>query len=158
MEYKELLNRIDESSKILVGLGETINSIEQYNILSGLLEGKDYYVVSLDCKDTILRSELDEKRIAIPMFDLEDDSRWNDYLKWIQNTINKSILILEVGVGFMNPEIIRFPFEKIAMYNNKAFFVRVNSNFYQLAEEIAMKGESVKCNGNEFLNNLWNAR
>lgn len=158
MDYKDILNRIDNTAKILVGLGEKICDLEQYNKMAGILKGKDYYILSLDGTDTITKSEIENDRFAIPMFDLEDDTRWNEYLKWLQNTVNKDLLIMEIGVGFTNPEIIRFPFEKVAMYNNKAHFIRVDKNFYQLAKEISDKGEALKSDGNEFVNNLWNAR
>lgn len=158
MEFKEIISKISNCEKVLIGLGEKICDLEQFNKLSEIIDGKDYFIVSLDSADTILNSKIDNDRVAIPMHDLEDDTRWNIYLKWLQNTINKELLILEIGVGFANPEIIRFPFEKVAMYNNKAGFIRVDKTFYQLTKEISDKGEAVKMDGNEFVNNLWNAR
>ena len=46
-------------------------------------------------------------------------SDWQIYTKWLQGTLNKKVLILELGVGLVFPSVIRWPFEKIAFYNQK---------------------------------------
>ena len=61
---------------------------------------------------------------------------WKVYTKWLQGTLNRKLCILELGVGMKCPNVIRFPFEKIGYFNQKATFVRVNSNLYQLTEEL----------------------
>lgn len=68
---------------------------------------------------------------------------WGRYTKWLQGTLNKKLCILELGVDLTYPSIIRFPFEKIAFYNNKAHFIRVNERLYHMSEEIKDKGISV---------------
>ena len=65
------------------------------------------------------------------------------YLKWLQGTLNKKLCILELGVDFTFPQVIRFPFEKTAFYNKKATFVRVNSRFPQLEAELAAEGRAI---------------
>lgn len=77
--------------------------------------------------------------------------RWNIYTKWLQGTLNKKLLILELGVGFNYPSIIRFPFEKIAFYNNKASLYRVNECLYQLPPELGEKGNSIAENSIDWL-------
>lgn len=64
---------------------------------------------------------------------------WERYTKWLQGTINKNILIMEFGVSFAYPTVIRWPFEKITTINNKAAFVRINETFPQIPKEIAEK-------------------
>ena len=39
--------------------------------------------------------------------------RWKDYMKWQTGTINRSLVILELGEGFSTPTVMRWPFEKI---------------------------------------------
>lgn len=77
--------------------------------------------------------------------------QWNNYTKWLQGTLNKRLLILELGVGIDYPSIIRFPFEKIAFYNNKASFYRVNETLYQLPQELSGKGNSITENSIDWL-------
>ena len=62
--------------------------------------------------------------------------QWERYKKWLQGTVNRKLCILELGVGMRFPGMIRFPFEKIAYFNQKAVFVRVNATLWQLTEEI----------------------
>ena len=79
--------------------------------------------------------------------------QWEVYTKWLQRTLNKKLCILELGVGMGVPSVIRWPFEKIAFYNKKASFFRINETLYQLTEEIGDKGVSIEGNAQEFLLN-----
>ena len=49
------------------------------------------------------------------------------------------------------PNIIRWPFEKVAFYNQKASFFRINEKLYQLTEEIGEKGISIERNARDYL-------
>ncbi len=66
--------------------------------------------------------------------------QWKLYMKWLQGTLNHRLLVLELGVGMRFPTVIRWPFEKTAFFNQKAYFCRVNENLYQLTKELAGKG------------------
>ncbi len=77
--------------------------------------------------------------------------QWNAYTKWLQGTLNKKLCVLELGVGMEYPTIIRFPFEKIVFYNQKAHIYRVHPLLYQLGEEIADRGCGIRENPIEFL-------
>lgn len=79
---------------------------------------------------------------------------WNLYTKWLQGTLNKKLLILELGVGMKFPSVIRWPFEKVAYFNKKAEMIRVNERFYQLTPELADKGISIPQNSIEWLLNI----
>ena len=80
--------------------------------------------------------------------------QWKQYTKWLQGTLNKKLLILELGVGMQFPSVIRWPFEKIAFFNQKAEFYRVNEKLYQLSEELRGKGISVSENAIDWLADL----
>ena len=79
---------------------------------------------------------------------------WQNYTKWLQGTLNKNIVVLELGVGMSFPSVIRFPFEKIAFYNHKAKFYRVHESLYQLTEDLAEKGLGIAKNAIDWLQNL----
>lgn len=81
-------------------------------------------------------------------------SQWQLYTKWLQGTLNKKVLILELGVSLKFPSVIRWPFEKIAYFNQKAVFCRVNENLYQLSEELKDKGISVPKNSIDWLHGM----
>lgn len=79
---------------------------------------------------------------------LED---WGRYTKWLQGTLNRKLCILELGVNLVFPSIIRWPFEKVGYYNQKAVFVRVNEKLYHMSEELKDKGISVEKNAIDWL-------
>ena len=76
---------------------------------------------------------------------------WAIYKKWLQGTINKKLCILELGVDLSFPSVIRWPFEKIAFYNQKADFIRVNERLYHMSEQLKDKGVSVAKNSIDWL-------
>ncbi len=69
--------------------------------------------------------------------------RWKDYMKWQTGTINRTLVILELGEGFATPTVMRWPFEKIIYFNQKSRLYRVNESFYQLPKEAEERGVSV---------------
>ena len=77
--------------------------------------------------------------------------QWENYTKWLQRTLNQKLCILELGVELNLPTIIRWPFEKVAFYNQKASFFRVNASLYQMTEELSGKGISIAMNAVDFL-------
>lgn len=79
---------------------------------------------------------------------LED---WQRYTKWLQGTLNRKLCILELGVNLDYPSVIRFPFEKVGYYNQKAFFVRVNDKLYYLTKELHERGVSIAKNAIDWL-------
>jgi len=80
--------------------------------------------------------------------------QWKVYTGWLTRTLNKKLCILELGVSFAHPSVIRFPFEKTAFYNNKATMIRVNERFYQFPQEMGEKGISVRGNAVDFVHRL----
>lgn len=80
---------------------------------------------------------------------------WNQYLKWVQGTVNRKVCVLELGVSLRLPSVIRWPFEKIVFYNNKAVFYRINERLYQMTAELKDKGISIPENAVTFLGNLF---
>lgn len=173
-----------------------------YQNLGKIIEGKNYFIVSLCMDDYIYEAGLNEKRIVKPcggfrkmqcddncshiLSEIPRDSyeavmkyynkelslgdlhepvcskcggklrfnqlgvskyaeegyldQWSEYTKWLQGTVNKSLCVLELGVGMEYPTVIRFPFEKVVFYNQKAFMYRIHPVLYQLGEGIADRG------------------
>ena len=76
---------------------------------------------------------------------------WKNYTMWLQRTLNRKFALLELGVNFEVPTVIRWPFEKIAMLNNKAMLYRVNGKFPQFPMEIGDKGISINEDSYEYV-------
>ena len=80
--------------------------------------------------------------------------KWSLYMKWLQGTVNRKLLILELGVGLELPSVIRWPFEKVAFYNQKSYFCRVHEKLYHLTAELNGKGCGISKNAIEWLRGL----
>lgn len=216
---KEFVEKILAADLILVGVGtefeatkyrKDARAVKALKELAGILEGKNYFVVTT-CTNSILRNTgLNEERIVCPCGNLEmkqctnhcenslqalseadiatmessisqgfepefgvcnvcketmvlnnvyaskydEDGYlkdWSRYTKWLQGTLNKKLCILELGVNLVFPSIIRWPFEKVGFYNQKATFIRVNETLYHMSEELKDKGIAVAQNSIDWL-------
>jgi len=76
---------------------------------------------------------------------------WDIYKKYLTNTLNSNLLVLELGVGLEYPTVIRWPFEKVTFINKKAHLIRVHERLYQHIPEIEDKTESIKMNSVNYI-------
>lgn len=87
-----------------------------------------------------------------------EDEHWhrlkNKYEKFIQKNKNKKIVLLELGVGFNTPSIIRFPFESITSKYEHVTLIRVNNKYPEIAFEIQNKSILVKEDCGKFIRQL----
>lgn len=81
-------------------------------------------------------------------------AQWKLYTKWLQGTLNHRLLVLELGVGMRFPSVIRWPFEKIVFFNQKACLYRVNEKLYQLVKELSEKSCGISKNAIDWLEQL----
>jgi len=79
-----------------------------------------------------------------------EDEIWfqqNDmYQKFIEENKNNKVLLLEFGVGFNTPGIIRFPFEQLILKNKKWTLMRFNKDcqcFYDIEERMIKVKEDI---------------
>ena len=65
-----------------------------------------------------------------------EDEHWHEqadrYSQFIEKSCDKRLLLLEFGVGFNTPVIIRFPFERMTAQFPKTSLVRFNRDYPQL--------------------------
>ena len=68
-----------------------------------------------------------------------EDAHWHTqaerFQEFVEKAFERKLLLLEFGVGFNTPVIIRFPFEKIALTAPQATLVRFNRDYPQLQFE-----------------------
>ncbi len=61
------------------------------------------------------------------------DKNWHvqakKYEEFINNAKDKKMVLLEIGVGFNTPGIIRFPFERMVEENEDTYLVRINKEY-----------------------------
>ncbi len=80
--------------------------------------------------------------------------QWNHYQRWLSCTLNRKLCILELGAGFEYPQVVRWPFEKVTVYNRKSHLIRVGTRFPQIPEEISDRGISISQSPIQFLLNF----
>lgn len=51
------------------------------------------------------------------------------FLFYTINVKNKKLVLMELGVGFNTPGIIRFPFEQLALMNHNIMLIRINDKY-----------------------------
>lgn len=158
---------IEDSEMVLIGLGEEFREtgdtdtdsrkVEALNTLALLMKGKTYFVLTQNPDELIFRSRLLPFFIAAPFGpegrEESSEDRWKTYMRWLAGTLGHKLCILELGVGFDSPQLIRWPFEKTVQLNIKSTFVRVHSVFPHLTEELTTTGRafSVKENAVDYL-------
>lgn len=163
MDYKEVIDDIKSSDYVIVGIGKEIynsDDVGVYENLKKILESNDhvnYFIVSTDKTGNIRNKGLNEKRIVCPVNQEnmeEEEKQWDFYNKWLSSSLAKKMVILETGEDFSNPNIIRWPFERIVMINQKSKLYRVNNTFYQIPKEINDRAQAVEMNGAQFIKEL----
>lgn len=80
--------------------------------------------------------------------------QWSRYTRWLAGTLGKELVVLELGVGFDKPGVIRFPFEKTAFFNQKAWLCRINEKFPQIPGELRERAEGIGENSVDWVRKL----
>jgi len=123
---KEMLDSIDENLKIPASL------VPKCPVCGRVMS------VNLRCDDTFV--EDDNWRLS--------QNRYDDFLK---NISDKNVLLLEFGVGFNTPGIIRFPFEQMVFLHDNFKLIRFNDKYAMVPKEIEDNSISVTDNINEVI-------
>ena len=76
-----------------------------------------------------------------------EDDNWHilqkNYDDFIKNNSDKNVLLLEFGVGFNTPGIIRFPFEQMTYFHDNFKLIRFNNKYSEVSKEIIDRSISV---------------
>lgn len=59
------------------------------------------------------------------------NTAWENYFA---STGDRKIVLLELGVGYNTPSIIKFPFEQITAQKDNATLIRINKDYPQTSE------------------------
>lgn len=69
--------------------------------------------------------------------------QWQAYMGWLQKSLNRKLLLLELGVGFKTPTVIRWPFEKTVYLNYKSSLYRIHEKLFQLPDNLEGRGHGI---------------
>lgn len=156
---ENIMQEIASAEHVLVGIGEEFDDKEvtaQLGKLAEILAGKNYFVLSTVHGKAVRSGQWREGRLV----DFQDPDeehymkQWNLYTKWLGGTLNHKLVLLELGVGLKCPDAIRWPFEKVTSFNQKAILIRINEELSQLPLELKDKGMSVAKNAIDWLTEI----
>lgn len=159
MIRNEIKEQLKDAERVLIGIGAEWKQNEDEREaqiakakenLHNLLAGKDYFVISTLTAAEVERLGFEKMHTVVPFDEALTEEEWNHYTDWLSRTLNRKLVILELGEGFMQPTVIRWPFEKTAAINQKARLYRVHKTFYQISDEIKEKAVAVKADSVEF--------
>lgn len=77
------------------------------------------------------------------------------FIKWVEKSFEKDLLILEIGSGFNTPGVIRWPMERIMNSHSKSNIIRVNLEHPEVPKEIAGRALSLKCGAMDVISGIW---
>lgn len=66
------------------------------------------------------------------MFEVQDENWYKQatrYKEFLKEAENKNVVLLEIGVGFNTPGIIRYPFEQMAKDDDRTMLIRINKDY-----------------------------
>lgn len=85
------------------------------------------------------------------------DKNWyrqsEKYEDFLSKSKDKNVVLLEIGVGFNTPGIIRFPFEQMTANNLKTTLIRINKDYPMPMLEIKNKIISFNEDTNKIIEN-----
>ena len=175
---EQIKEKIQQSDMVLIGVGDEFTEkkgkntkeeiLQAYQKVMDLVKGKPWFLVTINTDDLVYDAGVNSFFVVAPCGSERsgnvitnenyDESgylpQWQYYMNWLTSTIGKKLCILELGVGMAYPSVIRMPFERTALYNQKASMIRIHSKLAQVPEEI--QGRSVCCDENpvKFLNEV----
>lgn len=86
------------------------------------------------------------------------DENWykqlEKYKEFLSKTKNINVVLLEIGVGFNTPGIIRFPFEQMTANNSKTILIRINKDYPMSMLKIENKTISFNEDTNKIIEDL----
>lgn len=77
--------------------------------------------------------------------------KFEDYKRWLQSTINKKLVILELGADMKLPQVVRFAFDRLVKFNLKSKMYRVNKSICMVDASAEGRGVAVNCDSMELV-------
>lgn len=169
--YFSFIEAYKNADMLVIGVGDEWNHFtlgEEYLQLLAFyqqyLDKKNFFIISSSRNKTFPWGQMNPKRIVQPLLyedtgltDTEKETvekQWDLYNKWLSATLNKKLLLLELGEGFLTPNVFRWPFEKVTFINQKSELFRINELLPQIPDNITERAHSVQCLSYDFLTGL----
>lgn len=139
---QEIWEKIRDCEMLLIGIGtqlavreENEQQIDQvYDVLARLAKKKNCFVITSNTDGKLLDGRIFRLLAAAPKLEGQE-KQWDAYMNWLSCSLTHSLTILELGEGFADPMVMRWPFERVVAMHQKACLIRVHPQLYQIPEE-----------------------
>ena len=143
--FSAFIDKYRDAEMVVIGIGEEWNAYlekQEYQDLLAFyapyLEKKNYFCITSSKKNDFSWGSLNPKRVVQPLLleaeqitsekKEEVEKQWDLYNKWLSATLNKKLMLIELGEGFLIPNLIRWPFEKVTFINQKSVYIALTDN------------------------------
>ena len=87
------------------------------------------------------------------------DSAWyeaeRNFSEFVTNATDSKLVLLELGVGFNTPTIIRFPFEKMTREHDNITLIRLNLNQAVIPESLGSRVIGINADMVDSINDIF---
>ena len=87
------------------------------------------------------------------------DSAWyeaeRNFSEFVTNAMDSKLVLLELGVGFNTPTIIRFPFEKMTREHDNITLIRLNLNQAVIPESLGSRVIGINADMVDSINDIF---
>jgi NAD-dependent SIR2 family protein deacetylase len=89
------------------------------------------------------------------------------YIDWVEASVGRKLCIIEIGVGFNTPAVIRWPFERLTLAHGNARLFRINreyrewpghGGFSMVPRELSGKAASLPYDAKDVIESLYENR
>ena len=158
---QELWNKIKNSEMLLIGIGTQLGANEAneeeidevYDILSQVTKGRNCFVITSNTDKKILDGRISKFLSAAPNLEGQE-KQWEAYMNWLGCSLTHELTILELGEGFKDPMVMRWPFENVLSVHQKATLIRVHPSLYQIPKEAGERAIGLKQDCIEFVRKM----
>ncbi len=164
--YKKFIDDYNAADMVLIGIGAQLHRkavaddeklMELLHFYQEKLDKKNYFIITTLVDDMFIDAGFNRRRLVRPLLAEEsedEEKQWELYNKWLSATLNKKLMIIELGEDFNRPNVFRWPFENVVFINQKACMYRIHDVFYQLPENISKRATGIQVNAYEFIKEL----
>jgi len=118
--------------------------------LQKLEQGKEKEICCPECGAPLVLNVYTDKDFCEAPYEKQKAA----YFRFINSSDKERLVILEIGVGYTIPEMMRFPFEYIVQNHRNASLIRVNTLHPLCVEENKHKAICIACDAGTVLKTL----
>ena len=143
--FSDFIDKYRDAEMVVIGIGEEWNAYlekQEYQDLLAFyapyLEKKNYFCITSSKKNDFSWGSLNPKRVVQPLLleaeqitsekKEEVEKQWDLYNKWLSATLNKKLMLIELGEGFLIPNLIRWPFERSHLSIRNLCYIALTDN------------------------------